>query len=98
MATSWNENGNCAVVVGATYPDELARVRNIVGDMPILIPGIGTQGGEVWATVTAGKDSRSWGMIVNSSRGIIFASRDQDFAQAARKATENLREEINKYR
>lgn len=94
----WNENGNCGVVVGATYPEELAKVRKIVGDMPILIPGIGTQGGEVEATVKAGQDSRGWGMIINSSRGIIFASKGKDFAQAARKATENLRKEINKYR
>lgn len=98
VAESWNKNGNCALVVGATYPRELAEVRGIVGDMPILIPGIGAQGGEVEATVNAGKDSRTWGMIVNSSRGIIFASKGADFAQAARKSTEQLRTEINKYR
>jgi len=98
VAQSWNENGNCAVVVGATYPKELAEIREIVGDMPILIPGIGAQGGEVEATVNAGKDSRTWGMIVNSSRGIIFASKGADFAPAARQATERLRGEINKFR
>ena len=98
VSEEWNENGNCAIVVGATYPKELSEVRAIVGDLPILLPGIGAQGGEVEATVTAGKDSRGWGMIINSSRGIIFASRGEDFAQAARKATENLREEVNKYR
>lgn len=95
----WNKESNCAVVVGATYPEELAEVRKIVGNMPILIPGIGAaQGGEVEATVTAGKDSRGWGMIINSSRGIIFASKGEDYAQAAKQATEKLREEINKYR
>ena len=98
VATTWNTNGNCVLVVGATYPAELMKVRAIVGDMPILIPGIGVQGGEVEATVTAGKDSRGWGMIINSSRSIIFASKENDFAQAAREATEQLRAEINQYR
>jgi orotidine-5'-phosphate decarboxylase len=98
VANTWNTNGNCALVVGATYPEDLKKVRSIVGDMPILIPGIGTQGAEVAATVIAGKDSRGWGMIINSSRGIIFSSRGNDFAMSARKATEQLREEINKYR
>ena len=98
VAHVWNTNGNCALVVGATYPAELEKVRAIVGDMPILIPGIGAQGGEVAATVSAGKDDRGWGMIINSSRSIIFASKENDFAQAARKATEQLRAEINRYR
>jgi len=98
VATNWNSNGNCALVVGATYPAELKKVRTIVGDMPILIPGIGAQGGEVAATVIAGKDSHGRGMIISSSRSIIFASQGPDFAQAARKATENLRAEINQYR
>src|SRR6266516_6240004 len=98
VAQSWNENGNCGVVVGATYPAELQKVRAIVGDLPILIPGIGVQGGEIAATVTAGKDSRGWGMIISASRSIIFASKGNDFALAARKATEELRAEINRYR
>src|SRR5579884_1819843 len=98
VATKWSTNGNCAVVVGATYPAELQRVRAVVGDIPILIPGIGAQGGEVAATVTAGKDSRGWGMIINAARSIIFASQGSDFAQAARKATEQLREEISRHR
>ncbi|HVB75824.1 MAG TPA: orotidine-5'-phosphate decarboxylase [Ktedonobacteraceae bacterium] len=98
VAQEWNGNGNCALVVGATYPEELRRVRALVGDMPILIPGIGTQGGEVVATVKAGKDSRGWGMIISSSRGIIFASRGSDFATAARTAAGELRAEINRYR
>lgn len=98
VATTWNSNGNCALVVGAPYPAELKKVRAIIGDMPILIPGIGAQGGEVAATVAAGKDSRGLGMIINSSRGIIFASQGPDFAQAARQATHQLRADINKYR
>ncbi len=98
VATSWNTNGNCALVVGATYPAELQRVRAAIGDRPILIPGIGAQGGEVGATVTAGRDSRGWGMIINAARSILFASKESDFAQTARRVTEQLRAEINRYR
>ncbi|GAC1370196.1 MAG: orotidine-5'-phosphate decarboxylase [Ktedonobacteraceae bacterium] len=98
VARDWNANGNCALVVGATYPAELQRVRAIVGDLPILIPGIGAQGGDVAATVRAGKDSRGWGIIINSSRGIIYASGEPDFAQAARNATLQLNAEINEHR
>jgi orotidine-5'-phosphate decarboxylase len=98
VSNHWNANRNCALVVGATYPFELESVRRIVGDMPILIPGIGAQGGDVEATVKAGKDSRGWRMIINSSRGIIFASSGPDFADAARRETLELREQINRYR
>lgn len=98
IAQSWNGNGNCLLVVGATYPKELAEIREIVGDMPILIPGIGAQGGDIEKTIKAGKDSRGMGMIINSSRGIIFASSGEDFAEAARRETLKLNEEINKYR
>ena len=98
VAQEWNSNGNCAIVVGATYPEELRRARTLVGDMPILIPGIGTQGGEVAATVQAGQDSRGWGMIISASRSIIFASKRGDFAVATRAATEQLWAEINGYR
>lgn len=98
VATKWNKNNNCALVVGATYPMELGAVRADVGDMPILIPGIGAQGGDVEATVKAGQDSRGRGMIVNSSRGIIFASGGADFAEAARNETIKLRDQINQYR
>ncbi len=95
VAQSWNSNGNCALVVGATYPAELQSVRSLVADLPLLIPGIGAQGGEVVATVQAGKNSRGQGMIINSSRGIIYASNGTDFARAARKATAQLCSEIN---
>jgi orotidine-5'-phosphate decarboxylase len=71
VARKWNKNGNCALVVGATYPEELREVRKIVGDMPILIPGVGAQGGNVEEVVSAGKNSRGQGMIINSSRGSI---------------------------
>lgn len=94
VATDWNENDNCGLVVGATYPDELAEVRQLVGDMPILIPGIGTQGGDLEATVKAGANNKGQGMIINSSRGIIFASNGPDFAQAAHLATQKLHDQI----
>lgn len=73
IAKDWNKNGNCAVVVGATYPEELKKVRNIVGDMPILVPGIGAQGGDLKATIKNGLNSKKQGLIISSSRGIIFA-------------------------
>jgi orotidine-5'-phosphate decarboxylase len=97
VAKKWNKNKNCGVVVGATYPAELKIVRKIVGNIPILIPGIGAQGGEIKSTIHAGKDDRSFGMIVNSSRGIIFASKEKDFAKVARQKTIELSNEIKKY-
>jgi orotidine-5'-phosphate decarboxylase len=86
-ATRWNKNGQLGLVVGATFPEEIARVRSIVGDMPLLIPGIGAQGGDIPSTVTAGTvaNAPGTGMIINSSRAILYASQDSDFAQAARK-------------
>lgn len=98
VSKHWNKNGNCAVVVGATHPNELESIRSIVGDLPILIPGIGAQGGDLELTVKAGKDSRGQGMIINSSRGIIFASSGEDFAEAARRETRKLLAAINQYR
>lgn len=104
VANRWNKNGNCAIVVGATYPDELAVVRMIVGDMPILIPGVGFQQKgvpiekQVEQVVSSGKDSRREGMIINSSRGIIFASKGADFADWAREETWKLHNLINQYR
>ena len=89
VVDSWNGNGNCSVMVGATYPDELREVRQIVGEMPILIPGIGAQHGDLDKTVAAGRNAKGEGMIISSSRAVIFASGGLDFAQAAReKATE----------
>ncbi|MDD5145888.1 MAG: orotidine-5'-phosphate decarboxylase [Candidatus Pacebacteria bacterium] len=94
-AKEWNKNGNVLLVVGATYPDELKNVREIVGDTPILVPGIGAQGGELEATVKAGLDSNGFGMIINSSRGIIFASKSADFAEAAGREAKKIRDQIN---
>lgn len=96
VVEKWNTNGNCAVVVGATFPEELAEVRKIVGAMPILIPGIGAQNGDLAKTVAAGKDSRGKGMIISASRSVIFASSGEDFAQAARAEAERLHSEIRK--
>ena len=94
----WNYNGNIALVVGATYPDELSSVRSIVGDMPLLVPGIGAQGGDVEKAVKNGRDSKGTGMIINSSRGIIYAGSGVDFADKARSAASELMDEINRYR
>jgi orotidine-5'-phosphate decarboxylase len=98
VTQKWNVNNNCMLVVGATYPKELKIVRKIAGDMTFLVPGIGSQGGDTKKTVEAGLNSKKMGMIINSSRGIIFASSNKDFAQRARDETIKLRDEINKYR
>ena len=95
VARDWNGNGNCALVVGATVPEQLGEVRKLIGDMPILIPGIGAQGGELQASVKNGVNSQKNGIIINSSRGIIFASSGNDFAEAARRETERLTADIN---
>ncbi|CAB4363425.1 unannotated protein [freshwater metagenome] len=84
VAREWNTIGDCGLVVGATYPAELAEVRALVGDLPLLVPGVGAQGGDIAATVQAGSDSAGHGMVVNSSRAILYASSGADFADAAR--------------
>ena len=95
----WNKIGCCGAVVGATYPDELKKIRKILGDdIPLLIPGVGKQGGDVEKTVKYGVNKQGVNAIINSSRGIIFAGEDENFASYSRKATEFLRDEINKYR
>ncbi|MFZ9628534.1 MAG: orotidine-5'-phosphate decarboxylase [Ilumatobacteraceae bacterium] len=80
----WNSIGDCGLVVGATYPAELAVVRGVVGDLPLLVPGIGAQGGDIDATVAAGRATTGHGMVVNSSRAVLYASKGADFAEAAR--------------
>jgi orotidine-5'-phosphate decarboxylase len=95
---NWNKNNNCLLVVGATYPEEMRRIRKIVGEMTFLVPGIGTQGGEVEATVKAGLNTKKAGLIIHSARGIIFAGKDKDFAKRALEEAVKLRDEINKYR
>lgn len=98
VATVWNVNRNCMVVVGATYPEEMKMVREIAPQLPFLVPGIGAQGGDVEETVKTGLDTEKRGMIINSSRGIIFASNGVDFAEKAGQEANKLREAINKYR
>jgi|SRR5579859_5856362 len=98
VVNEWNKNNNCMLVVGATYPKEIAELRKLAGEMTFLVPGIGAQGGDIEQTVKGGINSQKAGMIINSSRGIIFASTGEDFAEKAREETVKLREEINKYR
>jgi orotidine-5'-phosphate decarboxylase len=95
-AQQWNSSGQIGLVVGATFPEEIAKVRAIVGDMPLLIPGIGAQGGDIDATVKAGAiaNKPGTGMIINSSRAILYASSGSDFAQAARTAALNTRDAL----
>ena len=97
-ARDWNGNGNCALVVGATWPGQLREVRAIVGDMPLLVPGIGAQGGDVQAVVGNARSADGTGLIVSASRAILYASGGEDFAQAARNATRALRDQINRWR
>jgi orotidine-5'-phosphate decarboxylase len=97
-ASQWNTHGNIGLVVGATHVEELKLIRNSHPDMPLLIPGVGAQGGDLFATIRYGVNARGEEAIINSSRGIIYASRGEDFAQAARQAASSLREQINYYR
>jgi orotidine-5'-phosphate decarboxylase len=97
-ASRWNTRGNCLLVVGATYPRELAEIRQIVGEMPLLVPGVGAQGGDVAQVVRNGQTPAGTGLIVSSSRGILYASNGDDFAAAARAAALALREQINAHR
>jgi orotidine-5'-phosphate decarboxylase len=94
-ARRWNSRGNCLLVVGATYPRELAEVREIVGNMPFLVPGVGAQGGDVAQAVQKGQTAAGAGLVISSSRGILYASSGEDFASAARRATQALRDQIN---
>jgi orotidine-5'-phosphate decarboxylase len=100
VAERWNTNGQCALVVGATFPQELARVRAVVGEMPLLVPGIGAQGGDIAASVGAGMTAIGAGMMINSSRAILYAPAEsgEDFAQAARRVARETRDAINRYR
>jgi len=98
VAREWNGNGNCLLVVGATWPEQLREVRALVGDMPLLIPGVGAQGGDVAAVVGNGANADGTGLVVSSSRAILYASQDDDFADAAANAAKALRDGINRCR
>ena len=98
VADEWNASGNCGLVVGATFPDEIARVRELTGDMPLLVPGIGAQGGDIAATVQAGRTADSNGLMINSSRAILYAGNGEDYASAARSVALETRDAINRHR
>ena len=104
VAQKWNTNGQCALVVGATFAEELARVRQAVGNLPLLVPGVGAQGGDVDAIVAAGVDGGGTGMMINSSRAILYAYADtrnvaeEDFAVEARRVAVATRNAINRCR
>lgn len=95
---AWNASGQLGLVVGATYPAELARVRALAPTLPLLVPGIGAQGGDVQASVAAGQDAEGAGMLINSSRAILYASSGEDFPQAAAAVARATRDQINAYR
>ncbi len=97
-AGPWNRSGQLGLVVGATAPAELARVRELAPTLPLLVPGIGAQGGDVEATVRAGRTANGTGMVINSSRAILYAGSGEDFAQAARQAATDARDQINQFR
>jgi orotidine-5'-phosphate decarboxylase len=100
VAEKWNVHGQCGLVVGATYPAEIAAVRSIVGDMPLLVPGIGAQGGDIKATVESGKTASGLGMMINSSRAILYAGEKEAerYAAFSRVAAIQTRDAINQYR
>jgi orotidine-5'-phosphate decarboxylase len=103
-AVRWNTRGNIGLVVGATYPAELADVRTIAPNLPILLPGVGAQQGDVNVALEAGLDARGGGLIVSASRAILYAYREgdgepsRDYSQAARAAAQSVRDAINSAR
>lgn len=97
-ATAWNQNRNLALVVGATFPNEIGAVRRLAPELPLLVPGIGAQGGDLEATLRQGLNGEKAGVMINSSRGIIYADNGPDFAERARQACLDLRGSINQYR
>jgi orotidine-5'-phosphate decarboxylase len=97
-AREWNTAGNLGLVVGATQAGAIARLRALAADLPFLVPGVGAQGGDLEEAVTHGRDARGLGLLINVSRGVLYASSGPDFAQAARAAAEQLRAQINRYR
>src|SRR4030042_2007842 len=95
-AREWDIHGNIGLVVGATYPDELKAVRQLCPEMPLLIPGIGAQAGDLTSAVKNGIDARGEKAIIAVSRQVIYASKGNDFAQAARQSAQGIRDDINK--
>jgi len=97
-AGAWSRNGQLGLVVGATYPQELARVRALAPQVPLLVPGIGAQGGDIDATLRAGCDAAGLGLVINSSRAILYAGSGEDYASAAAQAARRTRDDINALR
>ena len=98
MAKEWDTRGNVGLVVGATYPEQLRRVRAICPDMPVLLPGIGSQEGDLARSLDAGLDANGGGVIVAASRSVLYASSGADYAEAARREAEALRSAIEEHR
>ena len=99
VANKWNKTGQCGLVVGATFPNELAAVRKAVGDsVPLLVPGIGAQGGDIAATCAAGCNAQKTGMMINSSRAILYAKGAGHWTEAAAAVARQTRDEINSHR
>lgn len=90
FSTKWNDAGNCGLVVGATYPDEIARVRSEVHTMPLLIPGVGAQGGDLEASVRHGMDESGTGFIISTSRAIVYTTIDDDYASVMNSKAQEL--------
>jgi len=97
-AGDWNKGGNIGLVVGATFPDELKEIRKLCPDMPLLIPGIGVQGGNLELSVRYGVNNSAEMAIIVAARQVIYASRGAGYAQAAREAAQEIRDSINKFR
>jgi orotidine-5'-phosphate decarboxylase len=97
-ATQWHRPGQLGLVVGATYPQELARVRALAPALPLLVPGIGAQGGDIAATLQAGRNAGGDGLVINSSRAILYAGSDGDYAAAAARVARETRDQINRHR
>jgi orotidine-5'-phosphate decarboxylase len=93
-AVEWNAAGNCGLVVGATQPGAFSQLRQLAPDLPFLVPGVGAQGGDLEAVVRSGADGRGGGLLVNASRAVLYASAGADFAEAARRAAQRLRQRI----
>lgn len=93
-AAQWNERDNVMLVAGATYAGDLARIREVAGDLPLLVPGIGAQGGDLAAVLQMGRDSRGQGLVINAARSVLYAGSGDDYAAGARKAAAGLRDAI----
>ncbi|RJQ34276.1 orotidine-5'-phosphate decarboxylase [Candidatus Parcubacteria bacterium] len=94
VSEEWNTNGNCGLVVGATYPEEMKAIREIAPDLPFLIPGLGAQNGDLKKSVQYGKSASGRGLVLAASRAIIFASSGTHFAEVARQKSEEFNSEI----